>query len=115
MSGEQLSLCYEKPASTGGPTAADLEAFLKGKGWMSRRAIEAATGWKDRDIRELASESDYVISAPGREGYRYIFDATMDEYLTYRNARRSQARKMVAKIIRTDRIFYSRMKPAFAP
>lgn len=91
---------------------AELEGYLKGKGWQTAAEIEAATCWCDRTVRELASESDYIISSPGRAGYKYLGDATAEEYERYRNARRSQARKMVGKVIRTDRIFYRRTSVA---
>ena len=100
-----------KPA----PKAAELAEFLKGKGWLSAEEIHAQTGWNDRRVRDLASESDLIISSPGIKGYKYLFDATMDEYLSYRNGRRSQARVMVGKVIRTDRMSYGRMNPALAP
>jgi len=107
----QLEMTYA-PTPVPDPGIAELEAFLKGKGWLSAAQIEAATGWDDRVVRDLASESDLIISSPGRIGYKHLMDATSDEYHRYRNARRSQARKMVAKVIRTDRIFYRRPSPS---
>lgn len=104
---QQAELSFSKPAIVD-PGVAELVEFLKGKGWMSAAQITAATGWDDRSVRELASESDYIISSPGRMGYKFIFDATADEYHRYRESRRGQARKMVGKVIRTDRIYYAR-------
>jgi hypothetical protein len=103
---EQLELTYSRPVAPD-PGVADLEAWLEqARGWRSAEEIAAATGWDDRRIRDLASESDLVISSPGKRGYRHIDHVTRAEYDHYRNARRSQARKMVGKVIRTDRIFF---------
>lgn len=102
---EQLDMVFTKPAATD-PAIADLVEFLRGKGWMTRRQISAATGWNERMVRELASQADAVISYPGSPGYRLLADCTVDEYHNYRNARLSQARDMARKVIRTDRIFF---------
>ena len=90
------------------PDASGLESFLRGKGWISAKDIAGQTGWNDRAIRKLASASDRIISAPGIEGYKLLAEATQEEYHHYRNARRSQVRSMLAKVIRTDRIYYAR-------
>lgn len=104
---EQIPLSFDRPAKTA-PGVADLEAFLQGKGWQERAEISAATGWNERHIRKLAAASDLVVSYPGSPGYKLLADCTVDEYDRYRLARRSQARDMIAKVIRTDRIFYRR-------
>lgn len=103
----QLSLCFERPT----PDKADERAlvhFLQGKGWLTAAQISAATRWNDRAVREIASGSDQVISYPGSPGYKLLQDCTVEEYHRYREARRAQAREMVGKVIRTDRIFYRR-------
>lgn len=107
MSTEQLDLNLFRPVVKSHEVA-ELVEFLRGKGWMTADAIAVAIGWNDRKVRALASESDWIISSPGRPGYKHLLDATADEYARYRNGRRSQAREMVAKVIRTDRIFYRR-------
>ena len=104
---EQLPLSFSRPRP---PVVevAKLEDFLRGKGWLTRREISAATGWNERVVRELASTSDQVISFPGSPGYKLLGECTRDEYEDYRKARRSQARDMIGKVVRTDRIFYRR-------
>jgi hypothetical protein len=107
MSVEQLTLSYERPT----PDRADeraLISFLGGRGWMTAAQICAATRWTDRAVREIASGSDQVISYPGSPGYKLLGDCTAEEYHRYRLARRNQAREMVGKVIRTDRIYYAR-------
>lgn len=94
------------------PGVAELEEYLKGKGRKTAEDISAATGWDDRTVRRLAASSDLIISSPGREGYKHIAEITMEEYDHYRNARRSQCRKMLGKLIRTDRIYYRRTAAA---
>jgi|GEM_PF-3182639 len=103
----QIPMVYAKPA-VAKPEITELEDFLKGKGWMSAEEITAETGWNDRAVRNLASKSDLLISSPGIKGYKYLYDATLEEYLNYRNGRRSQVRMMMAKVIRTDRKYYAR-------
>lgn len=93
--------------------AGELVEFLRGRGWMTAQQISAVTGWGDRLVRDLASSSDEIISYPGSPGYKLLCDCTHEEYERYRLARRSQARDMIAKVIRTDRIFYRR--PAVTP
>lgn len=109
---EQIPLSFDRPKPTA-PDVRDLEAFLQGKGWMERAQISAATGWDERRVRKLAAASDLVISYPGSPGYKLLADCTRDEYERYRLARRSQARDMIGKVVRTDRIFYRR--PAVSP
>ncbi len=104
---EQAELSFMRPV-TANPEVADLVDFLRGREWMTAAEISKATGWDDRKVRELASESDEVISFPGSKGYKLLSACTLAEYEHYRLARRSQARIMIAKVIRTDRIYYRR-------
>lgn len=106
---EQLELKMRKGPAR--PNPAELVAFLQGKGWMKADQIAGQTGWDDRFIRDLASASDDIISSPGRAGYKLLAEATREEYERYRNGRRSQAREMIAKVIRTDRKFFARPAP----
>jgi hypothetical protein len=107
MNTDQMPLVFEKPKPAR-PGVAQLEGFLRGKGWISAAEIAAAMGSTDRAVRRLAAASDNIISAPGIEGYKLLAEATAEEYHHYRNARRTQAREMLGKVIRTDRIFYRR-------
>ena len=109
---EQLPLTFDRPKKAK-PGVADLEAFLRGKGWQECAQISSATGWNERHVRKLAAASDLVVSYPGSPGYKLLADCTLEEYDRYRLARRSQARDMIAKVVRTDRIFYRR--PAVSP
>lgn len=72
-----------------------LEELLKGHGgWMTRRDIELSTGGRvgDRDIRALASASEWIIS--GQKGYKHIEHATPEESAHAANWLESQAKKM---------------------
>jgi hypothetical protein len=106
---EQLELQMRKGPAR--PDPAELVAFLGGKGWLKADKIAQETGWDDRFVRDLASASDDIISSPGRPGYKLLVEATREEYERYRNGRRSQAREMIAKVIRTDRKFFARPAP----
>jgi hypothetical protein len=107
VSTEQFQLCFDRPRNPD-PGIAELVEFLSGKDWMTARQISEATKWNDRTVRELASASDEVISYPGSPGYKLLADCTREEYERYRNARRSQARDMLGKVLRTDRIYFRR-------
>jgi hypothetical protein len=103
----QLDLTFSKPAKDD-PAVGELVEFLRGKGWMTAKAISTSLGWDDRVVRALASASDEIISYPGSPGYKLLCEITLEEYNRYRDARKSQARDMIAKVVRTDRIFYRR-------
>lgn len=90
------------------PAVADLANYLRGQGWLTAREISQCTGWNDRAIRELASESDLIVSAPGLPGYKHIEDCTSEEYHRYRHARLSQCDEMRKKVARTDARFFKR-------
>ena len=60
------------------PEIATLIAYLRGQGWRPAKQISDALGWDDRAVRELASESDEVISYPGSPGYKLLEDCTVD-------------------------------------
>jgi hypothetical protein len=88
--------------------------FLRGKkDWTLCSTIEVALGWDDRKVREVASGSLYVIGRIGSPGYKFIHNATPDEYAHYRRARRSSARKLLARIFATDKVYYGH--PAALP
>ena len=106
-SAQQLSLAFERQHAINAQ-AGELAAFLQGRGWMTAREICASLHWSDREVREAASTSDEIISYPGSPGYKLLKDCTKEEYDRYRDARKSQARDMIAKVVRTDRIFYAR-------
>ncbi len=105
---QQLLMSYTRPRGLTQRAAERLLVnLLRGKEWTSSYLIEQALGWSDRKVRAVASGCDWVISAPGGEGYRFIHDATPDEYHHYRNARRAQVREMLGKVMRTDRVFFN--------
>lgn len=103
----QLAMNFSKPEADD-PAVGELIEFLRGKDWLTAKAISLATGWDDRVVRAYASASDEVISYPGSPGYKLLVGCTRDEYSRYRLARRSQARDMLAKVIRTDRVWFKR-------
>jgi hypothetical protein len=104
---QQLALSFERQHAINA-LAGELVEFLRGRGWMTAREICAHLQWSDRAVRDAASSSDEVISYPGSPGYKLLKDCSKEEYDRYRDARRSQARDMIGKVIRTDRIFYAR-------
>lgn len=72
-----------------------LENLLKGAGcWMTAKDILLTVGGRvhDRDLRELASASEWVIS--GQKGYKHMSHATAEEIHHARAWLESQAKKM---------------------
>jgi hypothetical protein len=68
----------------------ELEQLLRGRGFISRRQIEALrpdwrdggpgrTGTEGRYVRLLAERSGKIISGPGLPGYRLADDTTLDD------------------------------------
>ncbi|MGH8017026.1 MAG: hypothetical protein ACREIA_01845, partial [Opitutaceae bacterium] len=85
---EQLDLSFasEPPID---PQVGDLEAALRGKGWLNAEELAAYLRCDDRRVRRLASQSDLIVAGPGRPGYCHIADITREEYERCRAAMRS--------------------------
>jgi len=97
------------PAGVTPEDIARMENILAQNGWLTARDMASVLNWTDRKIRAVASKSDQVISWPGSPGYKLIGDCTRDEYERFRNANRSQAREMIARVVRADRVFFGRI------
>lgn len=88
----QLGLFDFKPEDA---NVAWLEKLLQGHGgWMTMRDIAETTMGRvgDRDIRALASASEWIIS--GQKGYKHIEHASPEESAHAANWLESQAKKM---------------------
>ena len=91
----QLGLFDAKPTDA---NVVWLETLLKGAGvWMTARDIIQTCGAKllDRDVRELASASGWVIS--GQRGYKSMHHATIEEVDHAANWMVSQGKKMIKR------------------
>lgn len=80
---------------------AELYSLLKGRGWMTAKAIcQLRPEWYDREyryVRLLAAASLDILSAPGSPGYR-IFDTASDtEIERYAQPLMSQGKRMFKK------------------
>ena len=94
---------YPPPKTTDRNRAA-LVDYLAGKDWKSAIEIGVALGWSDRKVRQVASDCDDVISYPGSPGYKLRKSASDQEYQLFRASRRAQARMMIAKVLRLDKL-----------
>lgn len=94
------------PLATDAIGVEHLVGFLRGRDWINAKGISAETGWDDRKIRALASESDEIGSGNG--GYKLLVEMTADEYHAYRSRILNQTEVMRDRIRRNDRIFYAR-------
>jgi hypothetical protein len=91
----QLGLFENKPEDA---NVVWLETLLKGAGcWMTSRDIIQTCGAKllDRDVRELASASGWIIS--GQRGYKHMEHATIEECDHASNWLVSQGKKMIVR------------------
>jgi len=98
----QLGLFESRP---GDANVQWLELLLQqSHDWMTARQIIAACFGKlhDRDVRELASASRWIIS--GQRGYKHIEHATAEESAHAANWLISQGKKMIKRgiAIRTN-------------
>jgi hypothetical protein len=78
---------------------AALTTWLRGRGWVKAREIEAALGIDERKLRAMAEHSDgEILSGPGCPGYRR-FDRETSLGDADRAASRleSQGRKMLLR------------------
>lgn len=87
-------------------------AMLEGKGWMLSDALlkemgEPQTEARRRWLRRCAAASDGRI-AGGQEGYKLVREMTAEEFNHFRNAMKSQADEMLARVMASDRVFYAR-------
>jgi hypothetical protein len=95
MNPTQLDL-QPLPAAFSDPNVEQLEALLLMIGeWLPRCEIERITGWGDRQIRELASASGWVL--PGQKGYLHIKFASAEEIHHASAWLESQAKKMAER------------------
>lgn len=83
------------PAPVAAPSAAWLENILRDAGcWMTAKDLILSTHGKthERNLRELASASDWIIS--GQKGYLHLQHASAEEITHAANWLESQAKKM---------------------
>lgn len=71
---------------------------LRGRGWLTAKAIEAESGLGDRLLRALAEASDGEIIS-GQLGYRLTCEETLPEMDAAEGWLRSQAKKMTARAV----------------
>lgn len=80
-----------------------LEQLLDGAGcWMTAKDISLTTQGKvlDREVREIASKSKWILSGPGSPGYKHIKHATAKEIQHFKDALISQGKLMIKRGIR---------------
>ena len=100
------------------PNVATLINLLEGHDWRTAAELLTALGRPvnesgKRWLRELAHSSEGEI-ASGQKGYKLVRQMTHDEYNHFRNWMKAQADQMTGRILRSDKIFYSR-QPGLKP
>lgn len=94
----------------GDPDVAWLETLLRHAGcWMTASDISLATGGRvnDRDLRALASASEWIIS--GQKGYKHIAHGTVEENDHAANWLISQGKTMIKRGCRIRRNAHRRL------
>jgi hypothetical protein len=75
-----------------------LAGFLIGKGWLTAKQINEATGLDDRRVRAIAEHSaGRILSGPGCPGYRYFDKAALPHAEHAIAGFESQATKMLRR------------------
>jgi len=79
--------------------------LLEHPGWHTAAEIARAVEDRitDRAVRELASQSAWILSAPGSPGYIHLKHSTAEQTDHYINAGRSQAVQMLKRYLRLRR------------
>ncbi len=98
---ENLELDFShRPPQVSADQVEALCAYLAGRGWVTRKRIEAETEMSERLVRELAEQSDGRILS-GQKGYRLLDrTATIDDVQHSANWLISQGRKMERRGLR---------------
>lgn len=105
----QLSLKFSsREPKTNGAEKAVLIDTLQGRDWVSANELQASLGWNPRKIRSVASSSPEIVSFGGSQGYKLMSECTLEEYHHFRNANRSAARELIARVVRADRQWFAR-------
>jgi len=80
---EQLDLQLREPGKNTAPVGrlTDLVNVLRGKGWQTRRQLEAL-GFDERELREIVEHDSTgeIFSYPGSPGYKLYDEVTMEEF-----------------------------------
>ncbi len=82
-----------------------LIARLRGRSWITARTIKGETGWDERTIRQIASESAGQIVS-GQKGYKLTLECTPEEERHARQWLTSQARVMTQRAIDISKVFH---------
>lgn len=91
----QMSLQFDNSPSDKSAELELLLSYLLGRTtWTTASVIAVDLGMSDRKIRDLASSSDQVASAPGTPGYKHLRNCTPDEISAAVAKLKSQGRKM---------------------
>lgn len=109
MNSPQLSLfdqVKKKEKSVLPSQLEELITTLSGRGWMTRRQLEALTSFSDRTLRALANASDGQIIS-GQQGYRLTREATVEEIKHAANWLKHQATEMTRRALQIERVRHS--------
>ena len=100
FSTQQLPVVFEK-----------LERALSAGKWMPAQQLSRLTGMNDREIRHLAQISDGRIIT-GNNGYKLIRHASVIEVNECCDRLRSQASRMIGRVIQIQRRYHARRPDA---
>ena len=84
---------------------ADFISALRGRGWMTAKALRAFGS--DRVLRAMAEHSEGRIIS-GQQGYRLLAEATIEEVQACIGALESQSRKMALRAAQYKKLLVTR-------
>jgi len=88
--------------------ADDLRTAMSVAGeWRTAADVTERLGWPDRLVREVAGRCHDIISFPGSPGYKLLAHCTVAEFRRFVDTNRSQARKMIARTIRAEKLYHA--------
>jgi hypothetical protein len=106
----QLCLDFASRRVTLGPKTAGpaplVDLLRAHGGWLSAKAIAAALGVSDREVRAMAAASGGEVIS-GQMGYRLTRSASLDEIRHASAWLRSQAREMLRRSIAIQKVAHA--------
>lgn len=106
----EQTLLFDRPAPKAAEFSDEITAMtllLRGRGWVTRKLIERATGWDEKFIRDVAHASEGRIIS-GNKGYKLFAECTPEEFSAARGRLKSQVDRMNERIIAMDKMWHRR-------
>lgn len=87
----------------------EMIAALRGKGWMTAKALGARKESDKRVLRSIAEESEGQIIS-GQKGYKLTLECTLEE-VGQAGWLKSQGKKMIQRWLAIQRVYHRALQP----